>query len=87
MENFTKLYLIELECIDEGNSFGLNLGEKVYAAGWDGSDYAHDVNNAGQSSDIEYTKEIAKRIYDEGNFMPRIKEIVRYVGNEISVNF
>lgn len=28
--NLNTLYLIALECIDEGNSYGLNLGDIVY---------------------------------------------------------
>jgi hypothetical protein len=82
---FKNLYLISLECINAGNSFGLNIGDVVYAAGWDGSDFARDINNASLSTDIEYTKQVAKRIYNEGDFIPTIKEVVRSIGN--SVNF
>ncbi len=82
---FKNLYLISLECINEDNSFGLNIGDVVYGAGWDCTDYARDINNASLSTDVEYVKQIAKRIYNEGNFIPTIKEVVRSIGN--SVNF
>lgn len=84
---FEPQYIIEMECIDEGNSFGLKIGDKVYAAGWDGSDYSSDINHASLAFDIEYAKEVAKRIYKNGDFYPRIRNIVRYIGNSINVNF
>ena len=37
----------------------MKLGDKVYAAGWDGSDYSSDINHASLASDIEYAKEVA----------------------------
>jgi len=77
------LYLISLECINKGNSFDLNIGDVVYAAGWDGSDFARDVNNASLSTDVEYVKQVAKQIYNEGYFIPTIKEVVLTIGNSV----
>lgn len=80
-----KRYLIRLVCIDDGNSFGLEYNDVVYAAGFAGSDYTHDINDAFISSDIEYVKYIAKNILDNGDFMPSIHEVILDFGP--SINF
>lgn len=87
MKKFSDLYIIELECIDEGNLFGLKLGEVVYAAGWDGTDYATSPDNASISDDIKYVKTVAKRIYNEGNFNPNIRIVHRIIDTDNYINF
>lgn len=82
---FAIKYIIILECIDEGNSFGLPYGDISYAAGWDGTDYTHDINNASIGTDLDYVKKVAKTIKDEGDFNPSIREIVTSFGK--SINF
>lgn len=79
------LYLIELECIDEGNTFGLELGEKVYVSKCDSHKYQFTKNP--NLACVFYGKEdaiiCAKFIYSKGDFMPRIHEIVRKIGPSV----
>lgn len=81
--NMDKKYLIKLECIDEGNPFNLKYGEIVYACGFDGSDYTHNINMAATGMNLDYMKEIARRIDEEGYFMPSIHEVIIELGPSI----
>lgn len=84
---FNDQYFIELECIDEGNDFGLKLGEKVYATGFAACDYVHNINDANFYNDLETAKLNAIEVYKRGDFYPRVKNVVRYVGHSIHINY
>ena len=79
------LYLIQLECIDEGNAFGLKLGERVYASQCYSNKYQFTKNP--NLACVFYGKEDAimwaKFIYSKGDFMPRIREIIRKIGPNV----
>ena len=79
------LYLIELECIDEGNTFDLELGEKVYATQCYCGKYSFtkNPNLATVFSDKDDVIMWCKHIYSKGDFMPRIREIVRKIGPSV----
>ena len=85
------LYIIEMECIDEGNAFGLKLGDIVYrypigtAPGTE--KFTTDSNHAWMTDDFNAVKREATRIYRNGNFMPTIKVVYRNIGSEIYVDY
>ena len=86
MNNLKIQYLIELECIDEANEFGLKLGEKGYAVAFAASDFTSDISNCNVYDDLDTAVFIARLVYRRGDFMPRIKEIIRKEGNYIDFN-
>ena len=86
MNNFKVQYLIELECIDEANEFGLKLGEKGYAVAFAASDFTRDINNCNVYDDLDTAVFNAQLVYKRGDFMPRIKEIIRREGNYVDFN-
>lgn len=86
MNNFKIQYLIELECIDEANEFGLKLGEKGYAVAIEAYDFTRDINNCNVYNDLDTAVFNARLVYRRGDFIPRIKEIIRREGNYIDFN-
>lgn len=86
MNNFKIQYLIELECIDEANEFGLKLGAKGYAVAFAASDFTRDINNCNVYDDLDTAVFNARLVYKRGDFMPRIKEIIRREGNYVDFN-
>lgn len=91
MNKFSELYIIEMECIDEGNTFGLNLGDIVYrfpiGVNPGTERFTDNINNAWMTNDIKAVKKEATRIYRNGNFMPTIKTVNRNLGSEIYVDY
>ena len=91
MEKFSDLYIIEMECIDEGNAFGLNLGDVVYrcpiGVNPETEKFTNNVNKAWMTDDFKAAKKEATRIYRNGNFMPAIKTVHRNIGDEIYVDY
>jgi len=83
MNNFKVQYLIELECIDEANEYGLKLGERGYAVDFAASDFTHDINECNVYDDFDTAVLNARLVYKRGDFMPRVKEIIRKEGNYI----
>ena len=79
-------FVIKKVVIDEANNSGLKLNEEVYATGWAGSDYTHDINNANFYDDIETAKVNAKEIYKQGDFVPYIYEVHRILGANIYID-
>ena len=91
MNKFSELYIIEMECIDEGNTFGLNLGDIVYrfpiGVNPGTERFTDNIKNAWMSGDFKAVKKEATRIYRNGNFMPVIKTVNRNLGSEIYVDY
>ena len=91
MNKFSELYIIEMECIDEGNALGLNLGDIVYRSPIGvnpGTEkFTDNINKAWITDDFKAVKKEATRIYRNGNFMPAIKTVNRNLGSEIYVDY
>ena len=87
IKEFKPAYLIELECIDEGNDFDLKLGDISYAAGFAGCEFTYEQDDAWWTNDFDVAKEIAIEIYNKGNFRPKVKEIYKHIGAEIFIDF
>ena len=68
MNNFKIQYLIELECIDEANEFGLKLGEKGYAVAFAASDFTRAINNCNVYDDLDTAVFNARLVYKRGDF-------------------
>ena len=82
---FNEQYFIELECIDEGNNFGLKLGEKVYATGFAACDYVHNINDANFYNDLETAKLNAAEVYKRGDFYPCVKKYSSIIQNIVLI--
>ena len=87
--NLNTFYLIALECIDEGNSYGLKLGDIVYlypsAIVQNSQKFTSNIEHAWMG-DIEEAKKQARRIYKRGDFLPKIYEITRNIGANIYID-
>lgn len=69
-------YIIEMQCIDEGNEWGLKYGQKVYYN--ETCQFTLSPLDAMMSRSKVVLKDIIEKLIDEGNFMPTVK-ILRYI--------
>ena len=67
-------YIIEMQCIDEANEWGLKYGQKVYYD--EVSVFALSPFDGLISRSKSTLTEIVEKILDEGNFMPTIKNVI-----------
>ena len=65
--------IIEMTCIDEGNDWGLAIGQKVYYA--ENFPFVMSPFDAMASKSRSMLSYIIEKIIDEGNFMPQIKTL------------
>ena len=65
--------IIEMTCIDEGNAWGLNYGQKVYYA--ENFPFVMSPFDAMNCKSKSLLTSILKKIIDEGNFMPEIRTL------------
>ena len=66
-------YVIEMSCIDEGNEWGLSLGQVVYFT--QVGPFALSPFDATIYKTKSMLSVFLERILDEGNFMPQIRKI------------
>lgn len=69
----TERYLIEMTCIDDGNEWGLSLGQKVYFT--QVGAFALNPFDATIRKTQSMLSKFIEEIIDEGNFMPQIRKI------------
>ena len=84
-------YFIELKCIVEDYDGPIKLGETKYLSPQTivgiSEEFTDDIEDAWKTADFKMAKYVAKGIYKNGNFLPKIKEIYRNVGSEIYVDY
>lgn len=83
------LYFIEMECINNSNTFGLEIGEHVYrypvGVNPGTERFTKNINEAWMTNNLEEINREAHRIFENGNFTPIIRVIKRSIDPNIVI--